>query len=1324
LPDHLLHEHIAPGIEDLPVKQTVLPAVCLLTALTLTAAPKPLVYLPCDQGITVAVGRLGAASVLPETTRVRTSGIRGESLRVEADLRLTSEDNFNTSEGTVAFWVRPAWKQQDAAGHHVLFCIYGGEQPTWARNRWSIWADLERVSATVYPDKGERGIRLETPWSIEEGTWHHVAWTWHNIGSNRPDAELILFLDGQPVARRSDLRIDVGTVGQLIDIGRDSDGTPDYADADYDEFYIYGVALSPETIAAAVKVQRKPVVRETDTSASSTPPAMWPDSDRTCRLSAQAELPAGPPGGVTVRIPFGVQDDLTQLGLHAAPMLETLVVRQQREAQPLSHGFSGTDLLVAATTDGRAQTRQFVAYFALQSYDFSRPLMARMRGVPAARAAPAPFVYADFAQTVYGDAWDFDEGDTEAIDQWGNAPWCLKNRRVEKGILKMDVSEDPWFVWGDIWKQTKNGPERPVAIDLGRFNLLEMRVRQSCSSAEWTVFGLPRGGGLKSHAFRVTGNSWQVVRLDLREEAGFHGTLEALRIDPTSHIKEAHIEIDWVRITRSAAATREALEVAPQSLVPPTHFSAIHFGSRAVLVGSPRTVTVMARDRGGSVVPHWPVRFTASGHGTRLEATAGLSSLAISGNSRRAITNANGVARVLVHCSPKAGEGTTVLSVSAEFASGAETRVVWDGQEGPPHHYRVSPRHPSVVRENDLPLEVTVQLVDVHDNPLAVKGRRVTPVLPDAMTAQPATASTDGRGMVRLAVNFDLTKRWVGQIGVEDEHGLAGSSAPISVALDTPLPFTYRLLPNGYFATTDGRPFVPLGGFYANWVQSETPDGEWSQCNPFHDTTEDQKRVWLAKLAERGVTSLRFMLRTHRRDPGIQGTEALDAGGRVNRRLFSEILRYMDLAREYGIVFLAVVHDDYYKPIYCDRKNYDLFTRPAFAGIDLDTLPPFQRRFVRDGELLKEVAWKYTDPDAMACQDLYVRELTSFLRNCPAVFAYELENEMVSCPASWANHAIAALREGDPARTVCASHGGGGMFTVDPLWWHEKTDIDFYTYHLYPHANRCTTPEIDYGLASDVLTRYGRMCGVSFFGESSGDQFRHDADRERRRRVMRDLIWFSLTNGNPGCFFWNARLSEVAEFAAAKEAMSRLDLLTFERAKPDVAVLVTHPLDDDKYYRNTEQGRKDYDLMARYCRHYHQLGVDVDFAMDATGYAQTAELTGFAPPKPRGRPLTTSRGLETTYLTRPDWSEALIYVRNVSGIEPVELKHGRGVSLQHLRTRKPLDWRLRLDLPTGDYTAHVYDLDLGTTRDQQVTGKGEITLGTTDHDVAVVLKRR
>ena len=1285
------------------------------------ADPVPLVYLPFDQDAIVGVGRLDDTTVVPEVSGAQLTGVRDECLHIDSDLRLPSAGNFGVREGTVAFWMRATWQDPDTS--HTLFCLYGGERPKWLHNRWSIWANSSRVSASLYPKAGDKPVTLDTEASVGDGQWHHIAWTWCRINSDRDDAELVLYVDGVPAARLAGLRLDVGKIGPQIDVGRDSDGSPDYADAEYDELYVYPVALGADAIRRAGQSRLETADAAAGDANRHTVHSSWPDADRDCRFGIDVDLPPGPAGPVTVRVPLGIENDLAQLGLAETARTGSLVVRDAGTHAVIPHVLEERALLLSLTTDGTAQTRRLIATFGLNQYDFRLPLAARLRAVPPTPTRDTVFELADYAQATYGDAWDFDEGDDEDVDQWGNKPSFVTNRRVENGILKMTVSEDPWFAWGDLWGNLSPRVKRPTKIDLEQFNLLQMRVRQSCPSAEWAVFGLPTGGTLKQYKFTVEGSGWQIVRIDLREDARFHGTLAALRIDPTSYLEDVDIEIDWIRITHMVTGRREAIQVAPASAVSPARVI-IAPGPKQVRVGSERVVTIRAVGAAGQPVSGWPLHLAAAGSEATLGSAPTAPSLLISPTERRAITNAEGTTSVAVHYSPRTGTRTTRLTVTPEFAESAEASVAWDTLEGPPHHYRVSPPRACVVRERELPLAVTVQLVDEHDNPLAEAGRRVSVTLAEGMTATPADVATDGMGKAEFRLAFDLSKRWVGAVQVVDEEGLEGRSAPVSVALDAPLPFTYRILPNGYFATSDGKPFVPLGGFYANWVQSETPDGEWAECSPFHATTEAQKRQWLSKLAENGVTALRFMLRTHRREPGMEGTEALDAGGRVNRRLFSEVLRYMDLAREFNIVFLAVVHDDYYKPIYCDQNNYSKFTRPAFAGVNLDSLPPHQRRFVRDGRLLREVAWKYTDPDAIACQDTYAGELTRFLRNCPAVFAYELENEMVNCPGQWANHAIAVLREGDPDRPVCVSHGGGGMMTADPLWWHRKTDIDFYTYHLYPHSNRCTTPEMDYGLATDVLTRYGRMSGVSFFGESSGDQFRDDGNRERRRWVMRDLIWISLTNGNPGCFFWNARLSEVAEFAAARDAMSRLDLMTFERATPPIAVLVSHPVDDDKYYRDTSQGRADYDRMGRYCRHYQQLGVDFDFALSGEGYAQVADLTAFTPPVPVKRPLCTAPGLATTYLTRDDWSEALLYVRNVAGIEPVELKHGRGTSLQHLRTRRVLDWQLKLDLPKGTYDLRIYDLDTRETRDTAVANNGTIALGETDHDMAIVMKRR
>ena len=211
---------------------------------------------------------------------------------------------------------------------------------------------------------------------------------------------------------------------------------------------------------------------------------------------------------------------------------------------------------------------------------------------------------------------------------------------------------------------------------------------------------------------------------------------------------------------------------------------------------------------------------------------------------------------------------------------------------------------------------------------------------------------------------------------------------------------------------------------------------------------------------------------------------------------------------------------------------------------------------------------------------------------------------MVNCPAEWANHALQTIRTVDPDTPLCVSHGGGGLETADPAWWKEKTAIDFYTYHLYPQGT--TAPEMDYGLAASVLTRYGRIGKPAFLGESAGDQFSFGPDRETRRWTMRDLIWFSLVNGNPGCFFWNARGSELAEFKLAAEVAGRIDWSTLCRKRPAIAVRVPHPLDDDRWFR-TPLGRAALAMLARYGRHYLDRGVDFDIVLgEASSYAAVA----------------------------------------------------------------------------------------------------------------------
>ena len=1306
-------------------------ALLLATTALLLHAETPLLYIPFDGSTSPAVGAARPSALANAGGVLAYSpGIRGNCVRADDDIRLSTGGLFPRETGTVAFWIRPHWKGTDTHPHS-LFCLYGhaGLKEAWSTNRWSLSASSGQLHFTVYGRTPELRAAMSTSIATwEQAIWHHLAVTWTNVNSGEANAEVALFVDGAESARQTGLRLDAGPVAEVMDIGRDSDASPDYAEADLDEFYLYARPLTPAEIKDGVAGIRAPAPQRLVRTEGAWREDWWNDA---WPYRCKAAIAADPAGhrNAAARLPFTVQQDLNALGL--AGVLDPDSVRVvpvdprtgacPRGALPLPAELDGDVLRwqPSGSVPAAARLTDVHVYFGVRDLDLHIPLLAQTRHwrwpqLPEHGLAAQP----DYAAGAYGDAWDFDEGDTEGIDQWGNKPWCLSNQRVEGGILSFDVSEDPWFIWGNMWGQVAS-TNRPVAIDLDAYPVLEMKLRQSCPSATWELYGRPVGSdALMKHEFGVTGQGWQVIRVNLAEEARWGGVLQAFRIDPTAKVKEAHVDIDWIRLTREVEARRDCVEAYPPATQRPAALQ-LAIPKRTVPAGWRQAVWVAALDNEGKPVAGAPVTLTLqTTGGGGLESHDGHPSLALARSARRALTDKQGQAWADLVASRTTGEASDVLVATADFTGVRSGSIALDTTPGPPDHYRVSPVRATTVRERDLPLPLTVQLVDAFDNPLPVAGRRLTLHVPDGASLSHASATTDKDGRAQVLLTVDVTRRWVVYVEARDEQGCSGRSGTVSIALDTPRTNRIRLLPNGYFADAADRPFVPLGGFYANWVQKETADGEWSDLSAFTGTTEEEKRRWIEFVHQSGATALRFMLRTHHRG----GTEGMDVGGRVNQWLFADALRYMDLAREFGLLFLLVVHDDYDKPVYVNEKHLTEFALPQFTHDDLDSLPPHQRRFVRDRKLAGAHDGKYTDPDVLTCQDQYAGELVSALRHNPQVFAYELENEMVACPAEWATRAADVIRKADPDALVCVSHGGGGLHTADPLWWFRNTGIDFYTYHLYPHGKR-TSADMDYGIAVDVLTRYGRMCGPCFLGESAGDQFRLHPDVATRRWVMRDIIWLSLTNGNPGVFFWNARGPEIREFRTAREAMGALDLLSFRRLVPEIAIDVSHSLDDDKFFRSAD-GEEAYAMMGRYARHYMDRGIDFDFVCGKSNHAKRASLDSFTPPEPGTAPLRPTPGVQLTYLARADWGETLIYLRNFAGIGPWDSPMGsRGAWRQWLRARQPVPTRVHLALPRGTYDVRICDLDEEAVRAAKVDEDGCIDLGTTDHDFALILKR-
>lgn len=1294
----------------------------LLLGLIITAgsvrADAPLLYLPFDGDCRAAFSEGATAPVNTVGLQFR-EGLRGRAVHIAADCRLPSAGCFDPHRGTIGFWLRPSWLGTQTTSRS-LFSLYGGGKidHSWLQNRWDITANTGTLRFALFDNaSGKPRVLVSSISDWQPKQWHHVAVTWDRLGSGRKDASVALFVDGRLAKRIGDEQIDIGEVGDLFDIGRDSDQSPDYADADYDEFYIYGRALSETEIRNAVRCIHQPPKASPATRTKRTLREDWRNSAWPLRCRVTLPPVDENVAAAVVRLPWDVSEDLVALRQNGCVDPDSVrVVPRSRGSAPLPAVLSDDGLLWRMSGKALHDSSSVDVYFGLIECDASVPLYVQTRRhawghAPAVSSLNEP----DYAKDTFGKAWDFDENDYSCIDCWGNRPESISDRAVKNGILSFNGTGDPYFIFGNFWDPDAK-TTRPVAVDLTKYPLLKMRIRQNHSAATWGVMGRFGKAPYTRYDFEVKGNDWQTVRVDLARTARWSGAMDALRIDLPKNVK-THVEIDWIRLTNEVAAHRGAVELLPND----GHtIDAIEMkiANPKAMAGSRQTVTVLAKDEDGRPTVGQPVSvWLADGSRGRLLPAAGHRSLAIDDRTRRAVTDRDGQVAVELEVSRRSGVGADQIGAMADFIRGAPVaKATIDSLPGPAHHYIVGFKKPTFIDAAKFPLAFDVQLVDQHDNPVAVADRAVRLSTEEGGTVTPVESKTDSQGCVKASLQVDPSKCWSYRIAASDSSGIKGRSATISVIFPQPRNDGIRLAKSGYFVRNDGRPFVPLGGFYANWVQDATPNGEWNKLSSFTYTSDQEKVRWMKFLHENGITAMRLMLRTHHPDGTV---EPMDLGGRVNPSLLAEAIRYMDLGRRFGLQFQLVVHEDYTKPVYINDRHFDLYTLPAFAGENLDKLPPAQRRFVRDRRLDGTIEEKYTDPDIIACQDLYVRELLPSLRGNSQVFAYELENEMVGCPLDWANHAIAAIRELDPKRLVCVSHGGGGLLTADPIWWQRGAKIDFYNPHLYP--DEATSNQLDYGAAVSLLTRYGRMAGPSFLGESSGDQFCWHPNVATRRWVMRDIIWMSLSGGSPGVFFWNARGSEVQEFKLARQAMEQLDLANFQRAKPEIAIDVRHPLKNANWFQ-TSEGRTAYAMMGRYTQHYLSEGIDFDFTLTPKDYAQSATLAEFAPPKPRRRLFMPCEGWQASYLASADGRETLLYVRNYAGSERWVSKGEQTPRGQQLRTRtvRPLMVQSQMQ---GRFGVTIYDLDEKTVRQQSLESPGSIELGSTDHDFALVFKR-
>ncbi|MHA1233029.1 MAG: hypothetical protein ACTSPQ_20575, partial [Candidatus Helarchaeota archaeon] len=154
----------------------------------------------------------------------------------------------------------------------------------------------------------------------------------------------------------------------------------------------------------------------------------------------------------------------------------------------------------------------------------------------------------DYAQEVLGDAWDFEEGDTEKSFTNGQAT----NIIVKNGYIQYDAFDD----WDGIKFTDYTGWGNKFAIDTSYYNFLIMRAKANVSYSNYWFFWL--GYNSQAQIAIYSSDSWADISLydewhtyiiDLRKDNNYKGQIiDEIRIHATSGSSNAQIQIDFIRL--------------------------------------------------------------------------------------------------------------------------------------------------------------------------------------------------------------------------------------------------------------------------------------------------------------------------------------------------------------------------------------------------------------------------------------------------------------------------------------------------------------------------------------------------------------------------------------------------------------------------------------------------------------------------------------------------------------------------------------------------------------------------------------------------------
>ena len=548
---------------------------------------------------------------------------------------------------------------------------------------------------------------------------------------------------------------------------------------------------------------------------------------------------------------------------------------------------------------------------------------------------------------------------------------------------------------------------------------------------------------------------------------------------------------------------------------------------------------------------------------------------------------------------------------------------------------------------------------------------------------------------------------------------------------------------DGLLRFRSGELFFPLGGFHGNVLpisRIHLNAQEMERVKPYiwsaqttdglghvdlWDASDEMMERWFKQLAGDGVSALRLFARAR------VGNDVLDLCGKLNPELKQVFHRAFAVARPYHIRFLLQILPEPGSSCYVSRTSIQKRVLPRCSAQELASLTPAQKRFILEG---KRVSIKefFTDPDVLACQQLYLRQAMDWVASEPQVFAVEIYNEqgwngrqymypLEDAEIRWSRQIVKTIKQRLPRMPVTLSHPGFGITGYDPLKWSQGAGVDFYSPHAYAGLSG-ENESIDFAAvtaASGLIMNAGI---ASFYGEWG--MFSSPVPMDLKRYSHRDAIWLCLLGREAGFLQWTNEFPE--EYRWPSRVLKALPR-NFSPARPKLAVEIgeayrtfhtntRYPAFEAGKFPGFELNRqKQQDpniqkIFAAYKRSL-EIGVPIAFRMRS---GKGLSLEKFAALDPAGleRPIQAIGGYQMTYLKdarNPLWI-AYFRKRRVQAFG----RHYVGVP-----DDGPL--KIRLELPRGRYQAWLINLSADKLESRAVGAKDNIKVSDKTRDDYVLI---